>query len=374
MIIGYGVEYRQPMKKSMITVACVGLLGVWWGTFTHAEMGVRALFEQGRSHIEAGDYSRAVEAFSKVLELLPADSPDTGTALLARADAYVQEGKLREAWNDVQTVLASKPVDGETVVAALHVRGLINLKRGRPREAAEDFTTAIKTHHKAPELRAISFSNRGIAFVKEGRFDKAISDLNKAIQLDPNCAFSYARRGLAYLRADKIAMAQRDVKRALRMNPDDRTRKLAALITKEVSISASGPRTVTLPLNKHGQIFVQVRFSKRGAPHTFLLDTGATFSLVSQKLLKQIRRETEVTKVGKDMVSIADGSKHIVTRYRVKTAFVYNLPLGAIEVHVFDEKRNLVNLLGTRSIGNIAVSIDNAARKVKISRKSVAEQ
>ena len=62
--------------------------------------------------------------------------------------------------------------------------------------------------------------------------------------------------------------------------------------------------------------------------------------------------------------------EHKVTRYKVKTAFLYNLPLGEIEVHVFDGKiKRVTNLLGIRSLGNVAVSIDNASRKAEISRR-----
>ena len=59
-----------------------------------------------------------------------------------------------------------------------------------------------------------------------------------------------------------------------------------------------------------------------------------------------------------------------ITRYRVKSAFLYHLPLGEIEVHVFDkENRGITNLLGTRSLRNIAVSFDNARKTVEISRR-----
>jgi predicted aspartyl protease len=89
-----------------------------------------------------------------------------------------------------------------------------------------------------------------------------------------------------------------------------------------------------VPINEGGQIFVQLRFRKNGTPHRFLLDTGATFTLIDRDLLEEIRRDAGVTEVGKGTVSIADGSRHKVTRYKVKTAFLFNLPLGEIEVRI----------------------------------------
>ncbi len=165
-------------------------------------------------------------------------------------------------------------------------------------------------------------------------------------------------------------MPGRTAKQALRLNPDEQTRKIAEKVLQELSVSASGPSRVSVSMGAHGHIFVQVSFSKNGKPHRFLLDTGATYSLIDRDLLAEISHETEVKQIGKGMVSTADGAVHTVTRYKVKTAFLYNLPLGEIEVHVFDKKgKRITNLLGAQSLRSVSVSIDNQERKVEITRK-----
>jgi tetratricopeptide (TPR) repeat protein len=252
---------------------------------------------------------------------------------------------------------------------------VLNLRHGRERLALRDFTEAIKTPHANDSLRSVCFANRGIAFINIGNFDNAVSDLNKAIELDPTSGFAYAGRGLAYLRKDKVESARRDAAKAISLNPDKETKKIADKILREMSVSASGPLSVVVPINEGGHIFVQVRFSKKGTPHRFLLDTGATFTLIDRDLLDEIRREAQVTEIGKGVVTTADGSAHRVTRYKVKTAFLFNLPLGEIEVHVFDKKmKRVTNLLGIRSLGSVAVSIDNASRRAEISRKETRGQ
>jgi len=112
-----------------------------------------------------------------------------------------------------------------------------------------------------------------------------------------------------------------------------------------------------------------VRFSKKGEPHRFLLDTGATNTLIDESLLKKMAAETEVVPVGKAQARIADGSTINVTRYKVKTAFLYHVPLGEIEVHVLEKTTGkLLNLLGIRSLRNVTVTIDNAKRVAEIRR------
>jgi len=77
-----------------------------------------------------------------------------------------------------------------------------------------------------------------------------------------------------------------------------------------------------------------------------------------------------VKPLGKAKVQTADGAAHTVLRYKIKDAFLFHLPLGEIEAHVFEKPMpKIINLLGTRSVGRIAVSIDNAQKKVEIRRK-----
>ncbi len=348
---------------SMMVIAA-GSLQTW------AAENVATLFEKGKQHLKSGNYEQAIRTLSEALNSAEYDRRNAQVVRLARAQAYFGKGDFKGAYKDLDEILASDEVEGETLASGLQLRGVLNLRQGRESRALGDFTEAIKTAHHNDSLRSVCFANRGIAFINQGHFDKAVSDLNKAIELDPISSFAYAGRGLAYLRQDKVESARSDGNKALSLNPDEETRKIAEKILREMSFSASGPLSVTVPINEGGHIFVQVRFRKNGTPHRFLLDTGATFTLIDRDLLEEIRRDAGVTEIGKGMVTTADGSTHKVTRYKVKTAFLYNLPLGGIEVHVFDRKiKRVINLLGIRSLGNVAVSIDNAGRKAEISRR-----
>jgi tetratricopeptide (TPR) repeat protein len=338
-----------------------------------ARIDVMELFNQGKSQMEAGRHVEAVETFSKVLNNVEPDSRNAHTVLRYRAWTYFENGALADAWKDVNAVLRSSQAEGDIVAECLNLRAFIHSKKGRERKALQDFTRAIKVRHDNQSLRAKSFANRGITYINLGKPDQAISDLDQAIKLKHDFGFAYAGRGLAYLRSDMIERARKDSIRALRLNPNEQTKSMAKRILKELSIEASGPLSVTVNMNRHGQIFVPVRFSKRGKPHRFLLDTGATYSLITRNLMKEIGKETTITKVRQDIVTVADGTRHRVTRYRIESAFLGNLPLGTIEVHVFGSKgTRITNLLGTRSLENIDVHIDNKSKKVKITRRDAS--
>ena len=358
------------MKSTAVRTAIALLVALIWVTPAQAAEKAGALFEKGKTLLNAGQYHQAVQVFSQALEQVQSVGRDTSIVTVARGQAYFGKGDLKSAWKDANAVLNSASADGEAVASALMLRGTIHLSRDRSQEALEDLTTAIKTRHQNTSLRATSFANRGIVHVNLADPDSAISDLNQAIALDPGSAFAYAGRALANLRRDRIDIARQDSEKALSLNPDPQVEKMARMVLNELSVWASGPLTVTVPVNDHGQIFVQVRFARQGAPHRFLLDTGATHTLVDQNLLNEIKRKGKVQAIGRGTVTLADGSKQTVTRYVVKGAFLYHLPLGDIEVQTFEKNiEGTINLLGLRSLANISVSIDGAGKKVEISRR-----
>lgn len=359
-------ERMKLSVKALLLIIFIFPVATSWSSGPRAQ----SLFETGRKHFETGDYYRAVETFSKILQIAEPDTPKIHLVRLARAQAYYGKGDLKKAWADLNTVLESGTIDGETLASSLMLRGTINLSQGRDKKAFEDFSEAIRVDHGNNSLRCLSLTNRGVAFVNKGDLDNALKDLNRAVATDPKSSFARAARGLAYLRADRLDLAKRDSELAMAMNPDPSAAKIAEKILRELSVSQSGPQKLTVSLNDNGQVFVQVRFGRHGTPRRFLVDTGATHTVVSPKLLSEIARETSVVELGKSRVTLADGSIRAVTRYRVKEAFLFHLPLGDIEIHVFDRKtRGGLNLLGTRSLGGVSVSIDNAGRKAEIARK-----
>ncbi len=358
------------MKMLVAVIVCLVVLAMSWPVILRAEDNAVQMFEKGKALLSKGDYPQAIEIFSKIAASMDLSKRNAQIVILARAKAHLTQRDSKNALKDINQVLQTEGIDGEILASGLQLRSAVNLQLGREKQALQDLTAAIKVTHESASLRSLCFAYRGMTLTKLGDSDRAISDLNKAIELDPKSGFAYAGRAEAYLRRDNMERARKDSEQALKLSPDEHTTKIAEKVLKELSVSASGPTRVSVPMGDHGHIFVQVLFSKKGKPHRFLLDTGATYTLIDRDLLDEIKSETEVKEIGKGRVSTADGTIHVVTRYKVKTAFLYNLPLGEIEVHVFDKKgKRITNLLGTKSLRNVSVSIDNDEKKVEISRK-----
>jgi tetratricopeptide (TPR) repeat protein len=333
-------------------------------------------FEQGKERSKVGDHDGAILAFTSALESCRPETKNYQIVLISRARAYLSKGETASAWRDLNQVMGSLNLDGETTATALNMKGTLNQKAGRESQALQDFTAAIKTPHANQSVRASSFANRGILYLNSGNPGAALSDFNKAIELEPNYAFAYAGRGMAHLRTDNADAAKKDVSLAMRLEPDQATTKLAQTVLDQIAVPVEKGGNITVPISESGHIFVQLRFSKYGKPHRFMLDTGATYTLVSNGLLEEIKKETTVEVLGTSKVRIADGSLHTVTRYRVRDARLFNLPLGELEFHALNKnnfKNEAANLFGVRGFQNVSVSLDYARKKVEFKRKNLSE-
>jgi tetratricopeptide (TPR) repeat protein len=356
--------------KAMILIVCVALFALFRPSLASAQDNPVELFDKGKALLGGGNYDQAIEVFSKAIGMLDPAQRNAQVLLLARAKAYLSQGDWKNALKDVTRIIQTERIDGEILASALQLRSRVNLCRGREKEALEDLTKAIKVPEVSIPLRSLCYAYRGATRTDVGDTEGGLSDLRQAIELDPKSAFAYAERAKAYLRKDNIQEAKLDSEHALRLNPDEQTRKIVDKVLQELAVSASGPSRASVLMRADGHILVNVSFSKKGKSHLFLLDTGATYSLIDRDLLDEISRETQVKQIGRGMAGTADGAFHKVTHYKVKTAFLENLPLGEIEVHVFDKKgKRIINLLGAQSLRNVSVSIDNHARKVEITRK-----
>ena len=331
------------------------------------------LFKDAKSALKSGDYQSAIQSFTKALGSLALNNEFTQAALIARAQAYYEKGDFKSSRKDLKQALNSEGISGESLASSLNLSALLYLKESRVSRAVQDFTLAISVPHNNNSLKSITHANRGITFLNTGSYEKAIQDFNRAIELDPKSSFNYAARAVADLRTDRVEKAREDCQIAMTMGTDQQSLRLVNSVMDELNFGKLGETTVTTRINEDGQIFVQMKFSKKGKPHRFLLDTGATHSLIDKSLLKELARETRVKEIGRGMVHLADGSSSPVTRYAVENAFLFQIRLGSIQVQTIDRKtKHSLNLLGAGSLKNLSILIDTSQKLVQIKQKAAS--
>jgi len=143
----------------------------------------RAFSNRGTAYFGKGDYRRAIQDYSQVINL----EPDNATALDNRCWTRATVGLLGEALQDCEQSLRLRPNHEPT----LATRGFVYLKSGAVEAAIGDYDAALATNPDNPYARY----GRGVAKLRRG--DASGNDdiaVAKAARAD--IADEFARYGL----------------------------------------------------------------------------------------------------------------------------------------------------------------------------------
>ncbi|MFN5514000.1 MAG: tetratricopeptide repeat protein [Cyanobacteriota bacterium] len=213
---------------------------------------IQAYVYRGLSHKRLGMLDKAIDDYTKAINLSTKNPQDQASILYSRGIAYSDSGKLTESVADfTQIIKISK--DKDLKADAYYQRGFIYSEKGSIlgkdnyiQKAIDDFTAVIKfksSHLSAYTQRGIIYNsyygdglaatddfmkavrlkpkdaddywNRGTARSSTGNMKGALDDFNQAISLNPNYSRAYSSRaGIRYLLGDKKG-ANADVNKAL---------------------------------------------------------------------------------------------------------------------------------------------------------------
>jgi tetratricopeptide (TPR) repeat protein len=157
----------------------------------------------------SGNYTFAVDAFSKTIEL----NPQEASAYYNRGNAYYYLGQYQRAIEDYNEAIRLKPNYANAYIN----RGNVYDKLGQYQRAIEDYNEAIRLK---PD-DADAYNNRGISYKNLGQHQRTIEDFNQAIRLKPDYANAYNIRGAVYNSFGQYQRAIEDYNEAIRLKPDD---------------------------------------------------------------------------------------------------------------------------------------------------------
>ena len=154
------------------------------------------------------DYSKAIEHYSKSIEL----NPRLAAAYNNSGSAYEAIGDIDRAISDYDKAIDLNPEYSE----AYYNRGVAYIEKGDIDRALVDYNKAIDLNPNYAE----AYYNRGnVYFI--GDVDRAFADYNKAIDLNPDYAEAYNNRGVIYEKKGDVDRAIKDYDKAIDLNPED---------------------------------------------------------------------------------------------------------------------------------------------------------
>ena len=162
---------------------------------------------RGLAYDSKGDYDRALEDFSKAIEL----EPDYADSYNNCGVIYSRKGDYDRALEDFSKAIELEP----DYANAYNNRGATYEKNG-------DYDRALEDCSKAIELKpdyADAYYNRGVVYYRKGDYDRALEDCSKAIELKPDYASAYIGRGFTYFRKNDYDNSFADFSEATKLNP-----------------------------------------------------------------------------------------------------------------------------------------------------------
>ena len=165
-------------------------------------------FERGEAFFKGNEFQKAIEEYTKAIELEP-----------EWAEAFMGRGNARGWGLDANFELGQEDYDKAATLnprLSDYAQAFRYLRDG-------DYTRAIETFNKVIQNRINlmeAYSTRGNSYNAIGEFEKAIADHTEAIRLNPDFSGNYENRASVYNRMEQFDRAIADCDRAIRLYPD----------------------------------------------------------------------------------------------------------------------------------------------------------
>lgn len=154
------------------------------------------LVRMGEILQQSGDFEKAIESFTKVIERFP----NNAEAYFNRSKINYYNYQLDEAFSDINKAISLNPNN----TFYYSGRGLLFMKK-------KDYESAFKDLNKAYEIDSIKYevnSYLGVLYAQTGDVEKGIKYLKKAIELNDKDHYSYQFLGKIYYNKNWLSDAK----------------------------------------------------------------------------------------------------------------------------------------------------------------------
>jgi tetratricopeptide (TPR) repeat protein len=174
---------------------------------TIKDLNATEWFEKGYALDESSNYTAAVIAYSKAIEL----APQYASTYFNRGNTYINLDNYNQAIKDYDQAIVLNP----QLVKAYGNRGNAYRALGDIKLAIQDYDKVIALDPKDE----IAYNNRGVAYRNLGNYNQAIKDYDQAIKLNPQYDSPYYNRGNASSKLGDYNQAIKDYDQAIELNP-----------------------------------------------------------------------------------------------------------------------------------------------------------
>src|SRR3989475_1748194 len=277
---------------------------------------------------------------------------------------------LKDEVQQAEALLDKQPRSAQTSA----FRGEIEFRRGNFDRAAELYKEALRMDIK--NARA----HFGLAKLAMGKVKgkQAVEEMKRAIELDP-------KEPLYHLYASEASAIEKDyveqrkqLEAYLALNPDDPERVVEAkaglemlkvLGTTDVAVVTAPENPAPIRVRKTlNLIFTQLSINGRG-PYNFAVDTGATQTVISEKLIAEVGLQpiTSTVVYGIGGAGKVDTKLYGVNEIAVGDVKIKNIPVGTFNDPLGSQVAD--GILGTAVLSDFIITVNYPANQLELSRK-----
>ena len=280
---------------------------------------------------------------------------------------------IRDQINLVESRLAAATRTAETVA----FQGEIEYRKGHFEEAGKLYRSALQMSEKTARAH-FGLGKLALAKLKSA---EAVKLFSRAIDLDAKEPIYRFYISDALMLEKKTKEAERQLQEYLKMNPRDPDRVPMAKAALDVFTAFRGvevglveapsqPAPITLQkvLNL---LFTEVTINGQG-PYRFLIDTGATQTVVSEKLATKLGLKKIATNImhGVGGIGKLDSPIFRADSLKIGDVTVKNLPLGTLSNPILDQI--LDGIIGTPMLADFVITIDYPRSRIELAKKAPA--
>jgi len=296
-----------------------------------------------------------------------------GTHPLFVQTGSVAELLLKDEIEQAEALLASQPKNSESV----SFRGEIEFRRGNFAQAEALYKEAVGVDSK----NARAHFGLGKLAMARVNAKEAIQELTRAIELDPKEPLYRLYASDAWGIDKNSAEQRKQLEEYIRLNPDDPDRLTEAKAGLD-TLKAFGDDEVGAiqapenPAPIHFRtslnlLFANVMVNGKG-PYEFAIDTGATQTVVSEKLAK----EAGLDLITSTVVFGIGGSGKVETKlYKMKELSIGDVEVKNTPVGTFNDPlvaQLADGILGTSILSDFIITVNYPAGQLELSRKRAA--
>jgi predicted aspartyl protease len=317
--------------------------------------------------------SRHLLVLTALTSLLAVHSAAGQTASLqpSAQPATLADLMIRDQIQQVEARLAAAPRTAETVA----FQGEIEYRKGRFDEAERFYRSALQMNERTARAH-FGLGKLALAKLKSA---EAVKQFSRAIELDGKEPIYRFYISDALTLEKKTKEAEQHLQEYVKLNPADPDRVPMAKAALDIFNAFRGievgqvdapPQPAPIPFTKVlSLLFTEVRINGQG-PYRFLIDTGATQTVVSEKLATKLGLKKIATNImhGVGGDGKVDSPVFRADSLKVGDITIKNLPLGTLSNPVLDQI--LDGIIGTPMLADFVITIDYPNSRIDLAKKA----